>query len=647
MSDLYGLYHRLDSGHPYRRAVSIDALRRYVLQGATSEQFTLHVVLFENILFLDENSPKWDVLHIVDEQQGTGQSLQMYFNTLWLLIDPNPSQIKRILSDSLDDVKRRNRDTELQDVANRVNAMTDSKLNTLWYTIGAAMIAGLVSFGLWCLKMFVSGAWRLASTGIEIAARNGLVGEIGAAALLNQAIESLIVPVVRDVLAEIAYQSGLTDEEWIVYNTQNEGDMTYDELFRMYRLRRIPSHNELLEDPGVLEAVQEDFRVLYMSKPNADLPGQGLTQEAFTDESIEMTISSIEGRVVAGGQLSASQARTLAELKWTRLYRTLDDLDAELPEPLPPYQTVVADTEDVVVNGRLALSAVEEDVAVSAVSSEVVASAMGGVVGVVLGVGLVVYQKILLANARNRVIGLIDDANQSFKWRLEDLETKLGAKIDVPVMTTVLGTVWNRKTFRWSAKDVLSESVLSYMRWRLDNPGIVEPSVQAGASVVSQLYLEHLSIGALIVYDWWPQEYTPEQYGLCSKLGLNTINGDEKLYLQNYATMRTAKVQEHGAAFEAGIRDFLKTHRLRPTETASASDILAATLVANHVQSVPTWSLLPGRSVKAGASFQAFASEKEAMDHVASMSVPVWDIQAHIECMRRFSTRVIDTMELP
>jgi hypothetical protein len=443
----------------------------------------------------------------------------------------------------------------------------------------------------------------------------------------------------------LAYQNGLSDTEWLDY-IRTEGDIvdaTYDELLNLYRLRKIPGYNEMTDDLADLEAVEEDFRVLYMQKPSHDLPGQNLNQDAFSDESIEMTIDSIEGRVASGGELSLSQARTLAELKWTRRFRIMDDLDGDLPEPLPSWNTVndIPSVPEIIDGGgEIVLSAAEEDVAVSAISTSVVASVIGGAIGIVLGVGMVVYQEIKISNERNRVIGLVDDSNQVFKWRLGDLETKLGVKITVSALNTDMGTIWSRRTFRWSERDVLSESVLSYLDWRLENPGVISPSIERGAEQVSDLYLKYLSVGGLFVQDWFPQEYTPDQYALCTKLGLNTLNNDEHQYLKNFAAMKEYKAKQNGAVFEGAIRRLIKTHKLRPTESAYQSDFLAAVIVAKHVQAVPTWSLLPGKSVTAGVSFSMKASQEDAMDAMASMHMPVWDIKEHIDCMRRFSNEL-------
>jgi hypothetical protein len=509
MPDLYKSYHSLDEHHPFRRFVSMSTFRRYILQGCTREQFTIHVVLFENIHMLPTaDVKKWGLLHMVDENKGSGdpmklkQALISYYNTLWLLVEPTPSQIKRILKESIVDNKGKGKDTELDATMDRLDALEDKDANTLWYTILSAALTGAVSFGLYVLKMFVSGAWSIAETGVGLIANNaGLVGEFGAAAVLNTAIERLVIPVFRDAIAELAYQQSLSDADWIAYLRTSPENPSDAELWQLYRLRRIPDHNELVHDSAELEAVEEDFRLLMVERPSSDLPGQVLDEYLeggyFSNESIQMTVDSLEKRLEAGEQLSASEIRTLAELNWQQTYRTMNDLDGDLPDPLPEWGEVgdvvdmdvdifldAEEGEVAVMADDIVISIAEENIAVELISTTLLTQLGGGVIGIALGFGLVVYQSILVTKERNRIIGQIDDVNMGYDWRLADIEKALGVKLDVPLITTTLGDMWRRKTYRWSAREVLSESVLKYLQWRIDTPHVVSPSAEDVATTI-------------------------------------------------------------------------------------------------------------------------------------------------------------------
>ena len=277
------------------------------------------------------------------------------------MIDPSPSQIRSILSMSVDSEKGgETKDAELDAVKNRLQAMEDKDVNSLWYSIAVGSVSGLVSFGSWVGAMFASGAWTLASTGAGIIASNpGLAGEIAGSYISNEAIERLVVPGVRDALQEIAYRNSLPDEQWLeMMKEEAEQDMEpitdlYD-LWEQYRVRRIPGFDESneIQQPGYYEelpAVRSDFERLItefepVSTPATNIPGQNLTWEGgFSNEGINVSVDELEFRIAAGDDLSLAETRTPAELKWERNWRIVDDLndpDELLPEPLPDFNNI-------------------------------------------------------------------------------------------------------------------------------------------------------------------------------------------------------------------------------------------------------------------------------------------------------------------
>ena len=147
---LYAKYHDdLSNAHPYRRFVSFTAFRDFILKGCSATQYGLHVVLFENISHLDQNIEKWSKLHIVDEHKSAPNIqpyLDLYYSQLWIMIEPSPSQIRRILSISVETENRgKTKDAEVDAVKKRLNEMEDKDVNSLWYSIGVGgLVSGLV-----------------------------------------------------------------------------------------------------------------------------------------------------------------------------------------------------------------------------------------------------------------------------------------------------------------------------------------------------------------------------------------------------------------------------------------------------------------------------------------------------------------------
>jgi hypothetical protein len=663
---LHTKYLAVNSNHPFRRFVSLEALRR-VLQGSSAERFELHVVLFENIEKLPLNVQDWSRLHVVDEHINNPEMLpkskEMYYSALWLVVQPSPEQARRVFYASIDAEKNKSRDDELEAVKKRLAELDSKQTNQLWYAVGISVVTAGLSFGAWVVGMFVSGAWALGSAavsgGIPLIANNiGLIGEVGAAGALNVVIENIIVPVFRDALAEMGYQNALSDEAWLDYmRTEAGGGLSDAELFDAYQMRTMPTMNERI-DPAQIERSTSAFDRLMLERPSSDMPGQSLTYEAFTDEGISATVDALQARLGAGEELSATELRTLAELRFQQQWRHMDVIGEGYPEPLPAWNAgdgieiavgnrrgviEIEDFDDPLdleedifedaIEGELGIA--QEGFLMEAISTATLAELAGPVLGIVLGFGFVIWEQIQVADERNRVIALVDDRDQLYRWSLDDFERSLGTKITVPVIRTKLGDRWQARTFTWSAYDCFGPSVLKYLKWRQDNPEVIKPPVSDVVDQIGVLYRKLLTPGALLPQDWFPQSYTKQQYKLGMELKLNQINTDEHKYMDNMAQMQQHLATVNADAYSEGIKDIINQHKVKakpvqriPQHMELAwSDVVATGILSN---------------VTEDSLFELFDNQQEAKDAVAQMSMSTHVIEQHLNSLQRFiSTKIL------
>jgi hypothetical protein len=127
------------------------------------------------------------------------------------------------------------------------------------------------------------------------------------------------------------------------------------------------------------------------------------------------------------------------------------------------------------------------------------------------------------------------------------------------------------------------------------------------------------------VQDKFPQSYTPDQQKWGTLLQLNLFNNDEKAYLVNIASMQKHLVETNGAVYEAKVRAILKSHKSnRPQPLIPNTPLFWSDLTATAI------------AAKYGASIQFCQTQDEAMDAMASMDTPTYDMKKHITSMYRF-----------
>jgi hypothetical protein len=195
---------------------------------------------------------------------------------------------------------------------------------------------------------------------------------------------------------------------------------------------------------------------------------------------------------------------------------------------------------------------------------------------------VVVYGQIQAAEARDKVIAFVDSASMNFRWRLDDFERDLGVKIAIPVLSTELGTIWDKRTYYWTARDALGEPTLGYLKWRKQNPDIVTPSIEYGAAIVSDWYRSFVSVGGIFVQDSVPQDYTQEQRRLCGLLRIDVNHHDAKQYLRTLGTLTRHKATQHLAVFKKDLVEFFKTHERKREESTHPTDIATLQFLANQ-----------------------------------------------------------------
>jgi hypothetical protein len=264
---------------------------------------------------------------------------------------------------------------------------------------------------------------------------------------------------------------------------------------------------------------------------------------------------------------------------------------------------------------------------------------LGGI-GIIIGFGLVIYQQIQNENDRNRTIGHIDDMNQRYQWNLESFEAQLNIEFKVPRTTVQLG----RKTYVWAAREVLGPDVLKYLKWRIEHPEYVSPSPQEVVSKIGDAFRKYLSPGALLIQDKFPQSWTAEQFRIgynILKLP-NMLNTDHHEYLANFAAIQKHLAEQNGNDYKMQIMK-IYTHKkaaqkrelIHKTEQNIAfSDVVATQIIEAHVEK--------------GSDFQVYQTSAEAFDAIATMELPRYEIESHLDSlMQMINTCIGDFVPLP
>jgi hypothetical protein len=230
----------------------------------------------------------------------------------------------------------------------------------------------------------------------------------------------------------------------------------------------------------------------------------------------------------------------------------------------------------------------------------------------------------------------IDDKNILFDWQIDTLRTKLNlSSIDIPTRTS-RGVMLTR----YSKRDACGGTLIAYLQYRLDNPGVVYP-IKAAIKEVIRLHIAYIDVGPLVISQPFPYSYTQRQESVMRELGIFPFNHTLRMYLDNMAQISAYWIKRNASKFKRGIRALLKRHYVvRAADGKNPTDDFAAMLVAPYAADKFSWSLR-GRGVIPGATFERTVSFDQAIDLVSSMDTTSRDIRAHLASMDRFVHQIV------
>jgi hypothetical protein len=259
-----------------------------------------------------------------------------------------------------------------------------------------------------------------------------------------------------------------------------------------------------------------------------------------------------------------------------------------------------------------------------------------GVIGLAFAIVTVIWSRSALANDRNEVFKQLDDLDMRFKNELTTRQEQLRVVIDVPRLTVRLGDTWRKKVYSYSVRDTYGPFVLSYLKWRYDNPQIMGPDMAQTCLQIAALYRRLLLPGPCVPQDQQIQAWSVEQYQIGKEMGIILVNNDIHSYLSIYTDMQSYLIKKNVDEFNVEIRKLTKLHTMKQIKKVEPP----------LVQQDIAWSDAVGffmatKNLSTPDAFEFCSSESEAIDSISSMMMNRHVIDDHMRAVRGFIADVV------
>jgi hypothetical protein len=344
-----------------------------------------------------------------------------------------------------------------------------------------------------------------------------------------------------------------------------------------------------------------------------------------------------------GYNVSYDEIRELAEIPGPRTFMGDDgepDIDWGRPsieDELPVVEDELPIVEEV-PEELIDAHVVEE--AVETISTTQMMEFGAGMFGLAFAIVTVIWSQNALSNDRNEVFKKLDDLNLRFKNELTIRQEQLHVTIFLPQLAVRIGDTWRKTQYAYSTRDTYGPFVLSYLKWRYDNPQIRGADIGNTCLQIAALYRRLLLPGPCTPQDTQMQAWSEEQYKLASEMGIaqKLINNDIHTYLKLYSDMQSYLIKKNLAEFNTEIRKLAMVHTTKTIEIKTAE-------FEREKRDIP-WSdavgfYMAAKNLTSSSMFEFVQHESDAIDLISSPTVDKYMIVEHMRSLRGFIEDVL------